>query len=278
MNSKKFKMEAYFAAPWTDTPNAHASTYAVHLDERQLECVNFNVLISDAKKIILFVSQMDKSGIFEPKFINDYDDTINKRWTAVVELFSKQYDREMRHIKREGEKKDYKSMAALHGINRGGAPQTPPEADMATREYITAMEERATMQDAHIEDIMKRGPPTTIPATNRKAAARVITGGSNHSSSTTGQQLTDLQSSLATLMTKVSSQASAMTALTNQVAAGNNKRDGGGGNRARTGDKNPKEKHTCTECKLLVWHKEEKCPEYECNTDKRWAGWKSALE
>ena len=64
--------------------------------------------------------------------------------------------------------------------------------------------------------------------------------GTNHSSSTTNQKLTKLQSALATLMTKVSSQASAMTALTSQVAAGNNKRDGGGGNRARTGDKKPK--------------------------------------
>ena len=59
---------------------------------------------------------------------------------------------------------------------------------------------------------------------------------------------------------------------------GNTKRDSVGGNRTRTGDKNPKEKHTCTKFKLLVWRKEEKCPEYERNADKRWVGWKSALE
>ena len=49
---------------------------------------------------------MEKSWLFEPKFINNYDDTIDKRWTTVVELFSKQYDREMRRIKRGGENKD----------------------------------------------------------------------------------------------------------------------------------------------------------------------------
>ena len=133
-----------------------------------------------------------------------------------------------------------------------------------------------TLQDAHIEDLMERGPPTTIPATDGSAAASMITRGSNLSSSTTGQQLNELQSSLATLMTTVSSQASAMTALANQVTTV--KRDGGGSNRTQTEDKNPKEKHTCTKCKLFVWHKEEKCPEYERNADKRWAGWKSALE
>ena len=45
---------------------------------------------------------MDKSGLLEPKFIDDYDDTPDKRWTTVVKLFVKQYDREMRRIKQEG--------------------------------------------------------------------------------------------------------------------------------------------------------------------------------
>ena len=91
------------------------------------------------------------------------------------------------------------------------------------------MEERAALQDAHIEDLMERGPPTTIPATGGAAAASVNTRGSNCSGSTTVQQLNKLQSALATLMTTGSSQASAMTSLTKQVAVV--KRDGGGGNR-----------------------------------------------
>ena len=95
-------METYFAAPWTDTPNAHASTYAAQINKRQLECVDFDVFISNATKTILFVGQMDKSGIFEPKFIDDYGDTPDKRWTTVVELFAKQYNRKMWRIKREG--------------------------------------------------------------------------------------------------------------------------------------------------------------------------------
>ena len=143
---------------------------------------------------------MNKSGLFKPKFIDNYDDTPDKRWTTVVELFAKQYDRKMRRIKREGENKDYEIMAALRGMNRGGVPQPPPEADMVTWEYIAAMEERATLQDAQIKDIMERGPPTPIPATYGEAAASVITRGSNCSGSTTGQQLNELQAALATLM------------------------------------------------------------------------------
>ena len=99
-NNDTLKMETYFAALWTDTPDAHASTYTAQLDERQLEYVDFDVLISNATKTILFVGQMDKSGLFEPKFINDYDNTPDKRWTTVVDLFAKQYDSKMRRIKR----------------------------------------------------------------------------------------------------------------------------------------------------------------------------------
>ena len=125
---------------------------------------------------------MEKSGLFEPKVINDYENTIENQWTMVIEIFYKQYERGMCCIKREGENKDYEIMTALREINRGGAPQPQPEADMATREYIAAMEERSTMQDAHIKDLMERGPPTTIPATDGAAAASVITRGSNRSS------------------------------------------------------------------------------------------------
>ena len=141
-------------------------TYAVQLDERQIECVDFDIFISDATKKHFFVVQMDKSGLFEPNFIGDYDDTPDKQWTMVVDLFTKKYDRKMRPIKREGENKDYKSMADLSGMKRGGAPQPSPKVDMETREYIAAIEERATLQDDHIKDIMDAGlpPPFWPPA------------------------------------------------------------------------------------------------------------------
>ena len=92
----------------------------------------------------------------------------------------------MWRIKREGENKDYKSMAALQGMNCSGEPPPQPEADIATQENIAEMEQSATLQDAHIEDLMGCGPPTTIPDTDGAAAASVIMRGGNRSSTTTG--------------------------------------------------------------------------------------------
>jgi len=38
-----------------------------------------------------------------------------------------------------------------------------------------------------------------------------------------------------------------------------------------------KQKHTCKNCKSLVYHKDEDCLELECNTHKRSAHWKLVL-
>ena len=92
-NGYKLKMKEYFHAPWTDTPNAQTLTYAAQLDGRQLECVNFEVVILDAAKTIFFVDQMEKNGLFESKLINDYDNEADKLWTTTGTIFVKQYDR-----------------------------------------------------------------------------------------------------------------------------------------------------------------------------------------
>ena len=259
-------MREYFHAPWTDTPDAHASTYAAQLDDCQLECVDFKVVISDAAKTIFFVSQTEKSGLFESKFIDDYNDEADKLWTTTGTIFMKQYDREMRCMKREAENRDYESMAAIRGVSRGdnlGTPEPPTTADATEQEYITALEEKAAMQDAHIEQLMARNPPATVPATDVSAATSTIKGGTSRISKTS-TQLSEMQSSLATMMKKVATQATAMTALSKQVAEGANRHGdsrrnddhrGSGRHDDNKKDKPPAEKHTCPKCKLQVWHK-----------------------
>ena len=215
-NGDKLKIREYFHAPWTDTPDAHASMYAAQLDERQLKCVNFEVVILDAAKTIFFVSQMDKSGLFESKFIGNYDDEANKLLTTTGTIFVKQYNREMRRIKREAENKDYKIMAAIRRVSRRknlGNPVPQTTADVTAQEYIAALEEKAVMQDAYIKDIMARNPPATVPATDVAAATRTITRGTIRSSKNI-TQITELQSSLAAMMKTVTTQAAGMTSLT----------------------------------------------------------------
>ena len=222
---------------------------------------------------------MEKSGLFESKFINNYDDEADKSWTTTGTIFGKQYDREMRCIKWEAEKRDYESMAEIRGVSRGnnlGTTKPPTTADVTAQEYIATLEEKAAMQDAHIENLTSRNPPATVPATDVAAATITITGGTSRSSKTS-TRLTKLQSSLAAMMKTVATQATAMTALIKRVVEGANRRGNsrrnddciGGGRRGNDNkDKPPAEKHTCPNCKLQVWHKEENCPEHAHNFHK----------
>ena len=210
-----------------------------------------------------YVRQMEKSGLFEPKFIDDNDHEVEKLWATTTNRFVKQYDRETRRVRREADSKDYESMAAIRGLcQRKGKPSIAPPAATAM-EYIAALEEKAALQDKHIEELLAHGPSTLMPTTDITTAASTITSGSSrHSSASSAstQQLTKLQAFLAAMINTVAMQAAAMTSFTKEVADGVSTRDYGrqsDGRRTsdRRGDgdkKPPKEKHACPKCKLQV--------------------------
>ena len=91
----------------------------------------------------------------------------------------------MRRINQEAENKEYNSMADIRGVSRGdnlGTPEPPTTADATEQEYITALEEKVEIQDAHIKELMARNPPATVPSSNVTAATSTITGGTIRSS------------------------------------------------------------------------------------------------
>ena len=136
-NTENFNMKAYFNAPWYNTPNAHVTMFATELDERQLECADFEVIISDVDKTIFFVGKMDLSSLFENKFLKNYNETADKFWKTTVDTFTNEYDREIIRTKREGSQKEYNIDAALrkHNFDRNfGAPQEAPNLSAATME------------------------------------------------------------------------------------------------------------------------------------------------
>ena len=212
------------------------------------------MVISDEEKTIFFVGQIEKSGLFESKFIDNYDDEAEKSWTATGTIFVRKYDRDMRRIKREAENKYYKSMAAMRGVSRSdnlGTPMPPRTANATAQEYIAVLEGKAAMQDARIEELIARNPPATVPTTDVAAATSTITGGTGRSRKKS-TQLTELHSFLATMMKTVATQAAAMTALNKQVVEGANRRSDirrkydrrGSGRRGDENKEKPQQKNT----------------------------------
>ena len=104
-NTEKLKMEAYFDAPWSNTPNAHVMIFATHIDKRHLECADFEIIISGVGKTIFFVEQMDLSGLFENEYLENYNKTADKLWKTTVDAFTNQYNKEICRTKKRGNHK-----------------------------------------------------------------------------------------------------------------------------------------------------------------------------
>ena len=154
-NTEKIEVRTYFESLWSNTPNAHVKTITNQLDERQIECADFTVNISNFNKTVFFVGQMYLSRLYKNDFLEDYDKRNDQSWEKTVKVFTKQYDREIRRTKKEIGQKEYESAAALHKRNRdynrnrnvGATQEAPTEASTAAMEYITELEERSAIQD-----------------------------------------------------------------------------------------------------------------------------------
>ena len=82
----------------------------------------------------------------------------------------------MRHNKKEGIRKEYKSATNRRNHNRErnlGTPQEAPNSSAATMEYIAAMEERAEIHNRRIDKLQNYDRAMTIPATDTAAASNI---------------------------------------------------------------------------------------------------------
>ena len=59
------------------------------------------VTITDSDKVDHFVAQMYLCDIFESKFIDDWEEAMDKTWDATKPLFVTQYNKEQRKLERE---------------------------------------------------------------------------------------------------------------------------------------------------------------------------------
>ena len=78
---EKIDTKALFYAPLSETPNTHITTFAQQLDRRQVKCAKNQVTISDSDKVDHFVAQMYLCEIFESKFLNDWEEALDKTWS-----------------------------------------------------------------------------------------------------------------------------------------------------------------------------------------------------
>ena len=82
-------INSHFLAPRIDTLDAHISTFARQPERRQVECKYHGVMVTNDDKVEYFVSQMYVCGLFEKKFLDDWEESSNNLWGATQPHFTK---------------------------------------------------------------------------------------------------------------------------------------------------------------------------------------------
>ena len=65
----------HLLAPWSDTTEVHVTTFARQLDMHQVECKYHGVTVTNDDKVDHFVAQMYACGLFEARFLDNWEET-----------------------------------------------------------------------------------------------------------------------------------------------------------------------------------------------------------
>ena len=143
-NSEKIAIKTAFLAPWADTQNAHVTTFARQLNRRQIECHDHGVVITDDEKVVHFVQEMYACGLFEARFLENWEESTDKSWTVTLPLFANQFNKEHRTLKHTNSNKNFASANVFRERRATGtyAPNAPPTKNA---DYDAAMDYAAAM-------------------------------------------------------------------------------------------------------------------------------------
>ena len=124
-------------------------------------------------------------GLFEARFLNDWEESTDKSWTVTLPLFANQFNKERRTFERANNNKNFDSANVFRKLRTTGAyahnapPTTNADYD-AAMEYAAAMELKSTAQEGRIlelEDALDGRTVVTLPPELAASATTATTGG-----------------------------------------------------------------------------------------------------
>ena len=181
-------IKAHFLDPWSFNPYAHVTTFACQLDRRQVECKYRGVTITNNDKVDHFVAQMYACGLFEAKFLDDWEDTANKSLGGTHPHFTWQFNKDMRKLELNQSQKNYESSSVFCGdphphtlqIPQGGATDTTTDISFTEEmEYNAALGEKANAQTECIIELEASVDVQTVLTDTTNYLASVVVTSTN---------------------------------------------------------------------------------------------------
>ena len=146
-------IKAHFLALWSYTPEAHITTFAHQLDQLQVKCEEYEVMLPNDNKVDNCVDQMYACDLFKEKLLDKWKDNADKLWMATQPHFMRQFNKERRNMKRNNSQKNYGISAVFLEDPQTHTPN-PPQVGATT-----------TMSLTDIQAMMKQlAPSATVQA------------------------------------------------------------------------------------------------------------------
>ena len=147
--------------------------------------------------------------IFESKFLDDWEEALDKTWASTKPLFVTQYNKEQRNIDRESKCTPYKSNTEFREITAPAPPSIAQDtsdkaAYEAAIEYAQALEEQTTVQAAEILALKSVGGTTSTVVSDFAASAVAAPSSASADLTTLQTMVSQLATTVATLSKKSS--------------------------------------------------------------------------
>ena len=98
---KNMAIKAHFLALWSYTPEAHITTFAHQLDQLQVKCEEYEVMLPNDNKVDNFLDQMYVCDLFKAKLLDKWKENADKLWVATQPHFIRKFNKENLKLKRK---------------------------------------------------------------------------------------------------------------------------------------------------------------------------------
>ena len=84
-------------------PDQHITAFVRRLDKRQRDYAKLKTLVSKTNKVDFLVKNMYDCGLFEAKFLEEWEALLDQTWDPTKALFTKEYGVVTRATNREAQ-------------------------------------------------------------------------------------------------------------------------------------------------------------------------------
>ena len=184
LNEEKRVLRRDFFRPWSDSFNINLQEFARELDKRQRKAKKKNITIDDNDKVVHLVGCAQDSGIFEAKWVEKWEVSLDRTWSVVCDQWVAKWKMVTRASDMASKRGGSESPAALRSGAASNQEAPASSANSVSRANYDAVAEYAAVlksKNLELRSVVADGaltisslPDTVAAATTSSTTTAVI--------------------------------------------------------------------------------------------------------